>query len=150
MRATGTRRPLPKKAGTYLLDEQVGFILRKASQRHAAIFSSRIREDITPTRWAALAKLYEQGPMSQNLLGRKTAMDIATIKGVVDRLNKRGLIETQPDPKDGRRITISLTGTGRAVVEENLPRAFEITEETLNPLDTAEREQFIALLTKLT
>lgn len=148
MRATGHRRPAPAKK-PYRLDEQVGFILRKASQRHAAIFASRIHED-TPTRWAALAKLYEQGPMSQNLLGRRTAMDIATIKGVVDRLNKRGLVETRPDPNDGRRITISLTGVGRAVVEENLPRAAEITQETLSPLNAAEREQFLVLLGKLT
>ena len=55
-------------------------------------------EEVTPTRWAVLAKLYQTGPSSQNRLGRLTAMDAATIKGVVDRLIERRLIETRPDP----------------------------------------------------
>ena len=47
-------------------------------------------EDLTPTQWAALAKLRELGDCSQNHLGRLTAMDAATIKEVVDRLTVRG------------------------------------------------------------
>ena len=78
-------------AGDYVLDSQVGFILRQASQRHTALFASRMGAETTPTQWAALAKLHEIGPTSQNQLGRMTAMDVATIKGVVDRLMKRGL-----------------------------------------------------------
>jgi hypothetical protein len=58
----------------YLLDEQVGFLLRQATQRHTAIFAARMIEDLTPTQWAALARLSERGPCSQNLLGRCTAM----------------------------------------------------------------------------
>ena len=73
-----------------------------------------IDKDITPTRWAALAKLYEGGPTSQNLLGRRTAMDGATIKGVVDRLMKLHLIETRADPGDGRRRVVALTESGPA------------------------------------
>ena len=46
-----------------------------------------------PSRWcwAVLAKLTETGPCAQNVLGRLTAMDVATIKGVIDRLTARGL-----------------------------------------------------------
>ena len=43
----------------YLLDDQVGFILRKANQLHASIFSNLIPNDLTPTKFSALAKLYE-------------------------------------------------------------------------------------------
>ena len=59
----------------YRLDDQVGFILRQAMQRHAAVFASGIGCDLTPTQWAALAKLHEAGPPSQNRLGRQTTMD---------------------------------------------------------------------------
>ena len=45
--------------------------------------------------------------MSQNRLGRLKAMDVATIKGVIDRLTARGLTETSADPKDGRRLLVS-------------------------------------------
>lgn len=134
----------------YILDDQIGFILRQVSQRHAAIFAAGIGEqDLTATQWAVLAKLLERGPCSQNRLGRRTAMDAATIKGVVDRLGKRGLIETRPDPEDGRRLEVALSPAGQALAERMVPNALRITEETLAPLDEAERTTLIALLRRL-
>jgi DNA-binding MarR family transcriptional regulator len=133
----------------YVLDEQVGFILRQVSQRHAVIFSRDIGADLTPTQWAALAKLAETGPCSQNQLGRLTAMDVATIKGVIDRLTARGLTETSADPEDGRRLRVSLTRMGQQLAEKVAANALAVSKETLAPLDARERELFIALLEKL-
>jgi DNA-binding MarR family transcriptional regulator len=134
----------------YILDDQIGFILRQVSQRHAAIFAAGIGEqDLTATQWAVLAKLVERGPCSQNRLGRRTAMDAATIKGVVDRLGKRGLIETRPDPEDGRRLEVALSPAGQALAERILPLAHRITEETLAPLTEAEQATLVELLRKL-
>jgi MarR family transcriptional regulator, lower aerobic nicotinate degradation pathway regulator len=143
-----TRRTKP---GTdqYILERQVGFILRQVSQRHAAIFAASIGDDLTPTQWATLAKLLEQGPCSQNLLGRQTAMDAATIKGVVDRLSNRGIVETRLDPKDARRLVVVLTPAGKVIAERALVNAKIITEETLQPLTSSERAIFLKLLKKL-
>jgi MarR family transcriptional regulator, lower aerobic nicotinate degradation pathway regulator len=141
--------PAGRPPPPYILDEQVGFILRQVNQRHTTIFASRIGEDLTPTQWAALSKLREVGPQSQNLLGRLTAMDAATIKGVVDRLTKRGLTEGQPDPEDGRRLVIALTAEGEATVQRCLSRAAAITEETLEGLTAEERKTLLALLKKM-
>ena len=137
------------QAAPYRLDDQVGFLLRRATQRHVSIFAGHMDEEITPTRWAVLAKLHEQGPTSQNRLGRDTAMDAATIKGVVDRLLERGLIATGPDPSDGRRRVVGLTRAGRALVERSLELALAITRRTLDPLSPSEREALIGLLRKL-
>ncbi len=71
--------------GSYVLDEQAGFLMRVAMQRHTSIFTSRMVEGLTQTQFAALAKLYEVGPCSQNHLGRLIYLDAATIKGVVDQ-----------------------------------------------------------------
>src|SRR5436305_4569495 len=133
----------------YLLEEQVGVLLRQASQRHTAIFAARMLEDLTATQWAALARLKERGPCSQNLLGRLTAMDAATIKGVVNRLVSRGLAETRSDPQDSRRLTIALTNAGRAIIEQAIPAAQVITEATLAPLSTSEKRALGKLLGKL-
>ena len=133
----------------YVLDEQVGFILRQVWQRHSAIFSRDIGTNLTPTQWAALSKLAETGPCSQNQLGRLTAMDVATIKGVIDRLTVRGLTETSQDPEDGRRLLVSLTRAGQQLAEKLAPNAIAITRETLAPLDAKERELLIGLLSKL-
>lgn len=146
--APATRRRKASE-GPYRLDDQIGFILRQVSQRHAMLFAAGIGDDLTATQWAVLAKLFERGPCSQNRLGRRTAMDAATIKGVVDRLARRGLIETRPDPEDGRRLEVALSAAGQALAERTVPNALRVTEETLAPLDEAERDMLIALLRKL-
>jgi DNA-binding MarR family transcriptional regulator len=134
---------------SYVLDDQIGFILRQVSQRHATIFARDIGAELTPTQWAALAKLAENGPCSQNQLGRLTAMDVATIKGVVDRLTARGLTETSADPEDGRRLRVSLSRGGQQLAEKVAANALAISKETLAPLDPRERELLVALLEKL-
>ncbi|MGA7327019.1 MAG: MarR family transcriptional regulator [Rhodomicrobium sp.] len=147
-------KPAPKRAAAtegfgYVLDEQAGFILRQVHQRHALIFANHIGQDITPTQWAAMAKLAEAGPCSQNLLGRLTAMDAATIKGVVDRLVRRGLASTNPDPSNRRRVLVELTLAGRELAQELAPLAMKITEETLAPLSGQERETLLRLLKRM-
>jgi DNA-binding MarR family transcriptional regulator len=76
-------------------------------------------------------------------------MDVATIKGVIDRLTARGLTETSSDPQDGRRLLVSLTRAGQTMAEKAAPNALAISKETLAPLDAKERETFMALLSKL-
>jgi DNA-binding MarR family transcriptional regulator len=133
----------------YRLDGQVGFVLRQVNQRHTTIFAERMIEGLTPTQWAAMAKLAEKGPLSQNLLGRHTAMDAATIKGVVDRLAARGLVSGEPDPGDARRLVIGLTEDGRRLAERAAPVATAITEETLAHLTAQERKTLLRLLVKM-
>jgi DNA-binding MarR family transcriptional regulator len=148
-RAVSLKRGVKPSRPAYVLDEQVGFILRQVSQRHAMIFARDIGADLTTAQWAAMSKLAETGPCSQNQLGRLTAMDVATIKGVIDRLTARGLTETCADPEDGRRLRVSLTRAGQQLAEKVTSNALAISRETLAPLDPRERETFMALLEKL-
>jgi len=148
-RTVSARRSVKPSRPAYVLEEQIGFILRQVWQRHATIFAREIGINLTPTQWAALAKLAEAGPCSQNQLGRLTAMDVATIKGVIDRLTARGLTETSADTEDGRRLLVSLTRAGQQLADKAVPNALLITRETLAPLDARERETLVALLAKL-
>ena len=148
-RNVAAKRNVKLTKPSYILDEQIGFILRQVWQRHAAIFAREIGINLTPTQWAALSKLMETGPCSQNQLGRLTAMDVATIKGVIDRLTARGLTETSSDPGDGRRLLVSLTRAGQQMAEKAAPNALAISRETLAPLDARERETLVGLLNKL-
>ncbi len=132
----------------YRLDDQVGHLLRRANQRHLAIYGRAIPE-LTPMQFATLAKLHEAGALSQNALGRLTAMDAATVKGVVDRLRKSAHVQTENDKTDRRRTIVSLTPEGRALVESLFARAHEISRETLSPLDTTEQAMFLHLLRKM-
>jgi len=134
--------------GGYRLDDAVGFLLRRANQRHLSVFGSVIPE-VTTTQLAAMARLAELGPMSQNQLGRVTAMDAATIKGVVGRLVTRRLVTTVPSEEDRRRLIVDLTPEGRQLFASLGERGREATELTLAPLSPAERERFLALLRRL-
>src|SRR5476649_1982631 len=118
----------------YVLDEQIGFLLRVAVQRHTSIFTTRTIEGLTQTQFAALAKLAEVGPCSQNHLGRLIYLDAATIKGVVDRLGARGFLTALADPNDRRRRALALTERGRQVTQAAQLVAAEITAATLAAL----------------
>jgi len=133
----------------YRLDDQVGYLLRLASQRHATIFQSQTIDGLTPTQFSVLVRLSEQGKCSQNRLGRLAAMDVATIKGVADRLRQKGLITTEPDPDDKRRTLISLSVEGVALAGRMQAVGHAITAETLKPLTPAEQRNLAKLLGKL-
>ena len=134
----------------YKLEEQVGFLLRRAQQRHTAIFAARIgKHQLTPTQFATLAKIHDEGTVSQNKLGRLTAMDPATMQGVIARLLDRGFIDRTADPGDRRRALLRLTDEGRAAFLASAPNGKVISRETLAPLDAKERAAFLRLLAKL-
>lgn len=132
----------------YRLEDQIGFRLRLANQRHLEIFAAEMPE-ITPRQFAVLAKLGEEGTLSQNHLGRLVAMDAATTKGVVERLLRKGLIEALPSPTDRRRVEISLTAAGRAFLDRARPVAARISDRTARKLSARELDRLLALLDKL-
>ena len=144
-----TAQPDSPAQGGYVLDDQAGFLMRVAMQRHTSIFTSRMVDGLTQTQFAALAKLYEVGPCSQNYLGRLIYLDAATIKGVVDRLHLRGFVTALNDPNDRRRRAVALTDRGRQLTEAAVRVAAEVTAATLAPLTAEEQRQIAKLLRKL-
>ena len=141
--------PEASAANGYVLDDQVGFLLRIAMQRHTSIFMSQMVGELTQTQFAALAKLIEVGPCSQNHLGRLIYLDASTIKGVVDRLKLRGMVATCDDPNDKRRRAVTLTDKGRRTTEAAIDVAARITRKTLAPLTGEEQRAVLKLLRKL-
>src|ERR1700682_6057085 len=152
------RRPSIKAAAAaaapaepaYRLDDQVGFLLRRAYQRASSNLIERIGAyDLTAPQFAPLARLYERGTLSQNLLGRLVAMEPANIRDVVLRLKKRRLVTTRRDPDDGRLILVGLTASRLSLVEQLLPIEIECTAKTLARLDTNEKRILYDLLGRL-
>ena len=140
------------EAEGYVLEEQVGFLLRQAHQRSTAIFMDVMADfDLTPRQFSVLMKVMKDGALSQNRLGRLTAMDPATMQGVIQRLRERDLVSRRADPTDRRRTLLSLTAAGRALVEGGLgARGIRVTAATLAALRPGERATFLRLLKKLT
>jgi len=134
----------------YRLDDQVGFLLRRAYQRASSNLIERIGPyHLTVAQFATLARLYERGVLSQNLLGRLVAMEPANIRDVVLRLKKRRLVMTRRDPRDGRLILVSLTPTGSSLLEKLLPIEIQCTAKTLAALNAGEKRLLYDLLGRL-
>jgi len=135
---------------SYALDDQVGHLLRRAHQRHTSIFQEHIGDSqLTPLQFAALVRLSDLGEVSQNRLGRLTAMDAATMQGVIRRLFDRDLIERRPDPTDRRRILLRLSPSGSRLLDACIGNGFTVTDRTLEPLSPAERTSLLDLLRRI-
>lgn len=137
------------KKRDYWVDDQPGFLFRLILKRHTTIFTDNMIGGLTPPQFTVLAKLLEIESTSQNYLGRLVAFDQATIKGIVDRLEKRRLVELRPDPSDKRRHIVVLTPKGQKLAQSAIEVAKDITKRTVAPLSPAEQKRFIHLLKKL-
>jgi DNA-binding MarR family transcriptional regulator len=134
----------------YVVTEQVGHLLRRAYQRHLAIFQRHAEEhNLTSVQFVTLCALRDIGPCSQKDLVEATAVDQATIRGIIDRLQARELISVSRDETDGRKVVMALTQTGTEIVAAMVPRGRMITEKTLQPLNPAERVALLFLLRKI-
>jgi DNA-binding MarR family transcriptional regulator len=134
----------------YDVTEQIGHLLRKAYQRHTAIFQQNACDpQLTTIQFVTLCALRDHGPSSQTELVKATAVDQATIRGIVDRLKARDLVELSPDPDDRRKVIVGLTDAGRAILDAMIPCARQISELTMGSLNAAERVAILFLLRKM-
>ncbi|MBL6615505.1 MAG: winged helix-turn-helix transcriptional regulator [Reyranella sp.] len=135
---------------SYRIEEQIGYLLRRAHQRASAIFQITIGDpNITPTQYSSMVKLHEYTELSQNHLGRLVGMDKATMQGVVRRLKERRLVDSRPHPGDARRTLLSLTTEGQRIVAKLLVNGPAVSRETLKPLNNQEQRQLLELLSKI-
>lgn len=136
--------------GGYTVEQQIGYLLRRAHQRATAVFQANIGDPgTTPTQFTSMVKLGEHGELSQNLLGRMVGLDKATTQGVVRRLRDRALIAARPDPTDGRRTLLRLTQAGEQMLARLVANGPRVSAETLKPLDEGERRMLLSLLSRL-
>ncbi|WP_234192873.1 MarR family winged helix-turn-helix transcriptional regulator [Pseudacidovorax sp. NFM-22] len=130
---------------SYRLEEQVGFLLRVLYQRNAELLTQAL-DGLTPTQWAVISMLAQVQECSQNRLGRMTAMDAATIKGVADRLAARGLVQFRDDPTHRRRVLVSLSPEGLALYERLADAAAGVSDATLSRLSPPQAAKLVQLL----
>lgn len=136
--------------GGYTFTQQVGHLLRKAYQKHLAIFQENASDPhLTSVQFVTLCALRDNGASSQAELVKATAVDQATIRGIIDRLKARGLITISKDGQDGRKVIMSLLPAGQAVLDGMYPKAHLITELTMKRLNPAERIALLYLLRKV-
>jgi DNA-binding MarR family transcriptional regulator len=96
-----------------------------------------------------LITLAISGPLSVSELAQRTGMTVAHTSLVVGELAKAGLAERDHDPRDRRRIIVSLSETAKPAVAEMRRRNAEPVIGFLRQLDESQADAFITALTQL-
>jgi DNA-binding MarR family transcriptional regulator len=138
-----------ENALSYDLDNQIGFRLRLAMQKHTDIFFKNMDLGLTQAQFATMARLRTTGACSQNQLGRSVGLDTASMVGVIRRLKARKLISIDKNKEDRRRVIIDLTASGHALIARAIEMGTRANEQTLASLTSAQRKQLVLLLSLL-
>jgi MarR family transcriptional regulator, lower aerobic nicotinate degradation pathway regulator len=134
----------------YDLGTHPAHLIRRAHQRATFHFQQVMAgSDLTPTQFAVLATVLRYGEVSQNHLGRLTAMDPSTISLVVRKLLKMKLICRSASEADQRLALIDLTDHGVRFTLERLDRSVEVGQRLLSPLSPDEQAVFLDLLRRV-
>ena len=142
-----TKKSAPKD---YQFSDQIGHLLRRAYQHHAAIFQQHINDaNLTAAQFVTLCAIRDMKTCSLSDVVKVTAIDQGTIRGIVERLKSRDLIELSHDENDRRKVLVSLSDSGSQVVRDTVPLATDITEATYGNLNPAERLALVFLLRKM-
>lgn len=134
----------------YDFTKQIGFLLRRAYQRHTAIFQQTVSEtQLTAAQFVVLLTVRDRGSCEIPAIVAQTAIDDASLRGIVERLKWRKLLNAEHEPGDARKMVVSLTPEGQEMLDQTVPFAQEITELTYGDLSAAERKTLVALLHKM-
>jgi len=89
------------------------------------------------------------GPRTPAELAEAAGVTRATMTGLVDTLERDGLVRREPDPDDRRMMSVRLTGKGERFLHGLLPSHFKVIAEMMAPLSENERRTLVRLLGKI-
>lgn len=145
-------RPDPSDPGAAEspLEDLPGHQIRRLQQIAVALFMDETAAwGITPVQFATLEAARQQPGLDQRSLAATIRFDTSTIGGVVDRLEKRGLIQRNAAPHDRRLRLLTVTPAGEQLLGEVTPRVLQVQQRLLAPLEPDEQAQFMHLLRRL-
>jgi MarR family transcriptional regulator for hemolysin len=123
----------------------IGYLVHEVARQFRRRFEEEARvHGVTVPQWRALAEIAQSEGISQRALAGCIDTDPMTVSGILDRLEKRALIERYPDPTDSRAKLARLTPAGDELVLVARNIGLALYENALEGLSTAEREQIIA------
>lgn len=97
----------------------------------------------------AVAEDCPSGPRTPAELADAAGVTRATMTGLIDTLERDGLVKREPDPDDRRMMSVLLTPKGEKFLHEFLPGHFKLISELMAPLSESERKTLVKLLVKI-
>jgi MarR family transcriptional regulator, temperature-dependent positive regulator of motility len=131
--------------------EMAGHLIRRLHQQSTQVFQAQTQSagfDLTSVQFAALDAIAQQPGIDQASLAATISFDRATIGGVIDRLEQKGLVQRMVSAQDRRARQLHLTAEGRKLLKASRPVVEALQAEILAPLSAAERAAFVALAHK--
>ena len=128
-----------------------GHLIRRLHQQSTQVFQAQTQAagfDLTSVQFAALDAIAQQPGIDQASLAATISFDRATIGGVIDRLERKGLVQRWVSAQDRRARLLHLTPAGRQLLLASRPVVEALQDEILAPLTGAERAAFLALAHK--
>jgi MarR family transcriptional regulator, temperature-dependent positive regulator of motility len=126
-----------------------GSLVRRAQQRHLAVWQSEVSAEITSVQYAALEILQRTPGVNQRQLGDELDVDRSTIADLVARMVRNELIERSDDPVDKRSYVLFLTSAGKKQLLTLRPRVEEVERILTAKLTAAEGRELRRLLLAL-
>jgi DNA-binding MarR family transcriptional regulator len=131
------------------LDDAIGFHLRRAQDASFRAFARRAgQHDLKPGHFAALVVIVNNPGIGQGALGRAIARDKSSVTPIIQTLFKRGLIDRRISAHDRRRIQLSVTRPGQALLQ-GLARHARSHDRKLDMIVGADKALFIGLLKRI-
>lgn len=124
--------------------------LNATSEVYAAFDAHFERFGLSAGKFTILMQLYtakQELPPSE--FANRANVTRATITGLLDRLEREGLVERRNHPSDRRMLTVHLTDKGKVLIKSILPEHFCRTQELMASLTSREQKTFVKLLRKL-
>lgn len=124
--------------------------LVRTYQAFSAYSEAFVRQyDLTPAQFDVVATLGNTTGMSMGDIGHKTLITKGTLTGVVDRLEKKGLISREIPPENRRSVLVRLTPKGDDLFEQAFPAHIADMKQHFEQLDNSELELLRVLLQRL-
>lgn len=126
-------------------------LLRAGDDLHEARSEFFARHQLSQGRFTVLMLLDRcaETPHTPAALAEESRVTRATMTGLIDTLEKDGLVMRKPDPADRRNVQVRLTKQGQGFIRGILPDYFQFVAATMKPLNKTERKQLVSLLQKL-
>jgi DNA-binding MarR family transcriptional regulator len=129
------------------LFESTGFLVNRLAHVMANELERRFKvHGITPSQWSILAVLWQREGIPQVELQQKLRLEGATVTGILQRMEKAGLIQRQVDKADKRAMLVYVTEHGKSLEDVLIPEAKTVNELALKGFTEDERLFFIRLL----
>ena len=128
----------------------INYLLTVAQHEVFVVFSERLEEfGVTPGQYGILNCLWSQGSATPKEIAQTLRLENSTVSGMLDKLQKRGLVTRVLDPNDRRSIRVEASEAGKAIREDVLRTVDELNQAVLAPFTAQQRQQLLELLRRL-